>query len=124
MTRTTTLHPVLGLVDRLRSAIRNGRRLRLEPEHAKVLMDEEVYLALSRLEAREMRRLCASEIASDSKSVISGSGSDLASSPGRSAGSSTIPLDAVSRGASQLLREEVALTLRRKKRSTPSLPTT
>ena len=59
MTKAEAAHPVFGLVDRLRSAIRTGRRLHLDPEHAKVLMDDEVYLALSRLEAREMRRLAA-----------------------------------------------------------------
>lgn len=118
------MHPVFGLVDRLRSAIRTGRRLHLDPEQAKVLMEDDVYLALSRLEAREMRRLSTPESSSASGSAISGSGSDQRSSPGISAGSSVISPDAASRGASQLLREEVALTLRRKRRSMHSLPIT
>lgn len=115
-------NPVFALVDRLRSAIRTGRRLHLEPEQAEVLMSEEIYLALSRLEAREMRRLSAGA-SKGSRSVNSGSGSVPSSLLGTSAGSKAIPLDEVSRGASRLLREEVALTLRRKKRSTHSLPT-
>lgn len=115
---------VFGLVDRLRSAVRTGRRLHLDQEHAKVLMEDDVYLALSRLEAREMRRLVAPESGSDSNSASSGSGSDRSSSLGTSAGSSAMPPDAASRGASQLLRKEVALTLRRKKRSTHSPSTT
>jgi hypothetical protein len=117
-------NPVFGLVDRLRSAIRTGRRLRLEPEHAKVLMADEVYLALSRLEAREMRRLAGLETGTVNNLATSGYGSAPSSSRGRSAGSSAIPADAASRGASQLLRREVALTARRKQQSMHSLPTT
>jgi hypothetical protein len=117
-------HPVFGLVDRLRSALRTGKRLRLEPEQAKVLMSEEIYIAISRLEAQEMRRLCEGQTSSDNRSVTSGSGSGPSSTPGRSAGSNEIPVDAVSRGASLLLREEAALALRRSKHSTHSQPTT
>lgn len=124
MTRKELAHPVFGLVDRLRSAIRTGRRLRLEPEQAEILMNDEIYLAISRLEAREMRRLARAETSSDTRSATSGCGSAAGSSLGRSAGSSAIPLDAVSRGASRLLREEAALTLRRSKRSTHSQHTT
>lgn len=124
MAKTESPHPVFGLVDRLRSAIRTGRRLHLDPEHAKVLMDEEVYLALSRLEALEMRRLVASARSSDNELANSGSGSAPSSTPGTFAGSRAIPLDAVSRGASQLLRAEAALTRRRKKRSMHSQPIT
>jgi hypothetical protein len=116
--------PIFGLLDRLRSALRAGRRARLEPEHVRVLMDEEVYLAISRLEAREMRRLLETADAIDSKSGGSGSGSDRSTSPGISAGLSQTSADALSRGASRLLREEVALTARRKRRSTHSPPTT
>jgi hypothetical protein len=119
MARKEPASPVLELVDRLRSAIKTGRKVHLELEQAMVLMEEPVYLALSRLEARELRRLSAAEVDSGNRSVSSGFGSGPSFSPGRSAGLSVTALDAVSRGASQLLREEVALTLRRKKRSTP-----
>lgn len=115
MPKNQPAHPVFGLVDRLRSAIRTGRRLRLEPEQVQVLMDEQVYLALSRLEAREMRRLSGAGARTASRSAITGFGNGQECSPGRSAGSSATPMDAVSRGASQLLREEVAQTLRRRK---------
>jgi hypothetical protein len=117
-------NPVFGLVDRIRSAGRTGRRLHLDPEHVKVLMEEDVYLALSRLEAREMQRLSDPEQNSGNSLATSGFGSDRSASPGTSAGLSAIPRDVVSRGASQLLRAEVARTLRRKKQSTPSLHTT
>jgi hypothetical protein len=80
-------------------------------------MDEEIYLALSRLEARTMRSLSGPEASNDSNSVNSGFGKDPRSSPGTSVGSNAIALDAASRGASQLLRKEAALMLRRKKRS-------
>ena len=124
MTGTRAEPAVFGLVDRLRSAVRTGRRLHLDPEHVKVLMEDDVYLALSRLEAREMRRLSGAEASSGSNSETTGYGSGPRSSPGTSAGSNGIPPDAVSRGASQLLRREVALATRRKKQSTLSLPTT
>lgn len=121
--KTKAEHPIFGLVDRLRSAVRTGRRLHLDPEHAQVLMDDQVYLALSRLEAREMRRLLEAAAGAATSLVNSGSGKDPVSSPGTSAGSSAICTDAVSRGASQLLRQEVDLTLRRKRRSMHSLHT-
>ena len=124
MTRSKAEPPVFVLVDRLRSAARTGRRLHLDPEHVNVLMDEEIYLVLSKLEARAMRSLSGPAASNGSSSVSSGSGSARSSLPGTSAGSSGIPLDAASRGASQLLRREVALTTRRKKQSMPSLPTT
>jgi len=117
------VHPVFGLVDRLRSAVRTGRRLHLEPEHVNVLMSDEIYLALSRLEARQMRSMSVPEPESASSSVTSGSGKGRASSRGTSAGLNGVPMDAASRGASQLLRKEVALTLRRKKRSMHSQST-
>lgn len=123
MTKGKAEHPVFGLVDRLRSAIRTGRRLHLDPEHVKVLMEDDVYLALSRLEAREMRRLSVADITSDKSLATSGSGSGQKFSLGTSAGSSAVPMDVVSRGASQLLRKEAALIVRRQKRSTPSLRT-
>jgi hypothetical protein len=109
-------HPVLGLLDRLRSAVRTGRRLHLEPQHARVLLSEEIYAAITKLEAEEIRQACEAEGANDSRLVTSGCGSDRVSAPGRSAGSNEDRMGAVSRGASLLLREEAALMLRRRKR--------
>jgi hypothetical protein len=116
-------NPVFELVDRIRSAGRTGRRLHLDPEHVKLLMGEDVYLVLSRLEAREMQRLSVPDQANDSSSENSGCGSAPSASLGTSVGSNEIPPAAVSRGASQLLRTEVARTLRRKKQSMHSLHT-
>lgn len=106
---------MFGLVDRLRSSLRTGRRLHLDPEHAQVLMSEEIYAAITKLEAEEIRRICQAGSANDIRSVTSGCGSGQGSAPGQSAGSNVAPMDAVSRGASQLLREEAALMLRRRK---------
>ena len=115
------MNPVFGLIDRIRSAGRTGRRLHLDPAHVNVLMEEDVYLVLTRLEAREMQKL--SGRGNDSSSVTSGFGSVPNASPRMSVGSNAIPPDAASRGASQFLRAEVARTLRRKKQSMPSLHT-
>jgi hypothetical protein len=81
-------------------------------------MTEQIYEQISTLDAEEIRRTCHAATANDNgtKLATSGSGSGPTTALGASAGSNIIPLDAVSRGASQLLREEVALTRRRKKR--------
>ena len=111
-------HPVLDLADRLRSAVRTGRKLHLHPEHVRVLMSEAIYHAISALEAEEIRKACAAATTNDNSSEISGSGSVLTSAAGQYAGSNVFPMDAASRGASLLLREEAALMRRRKKPST------
>ena len=110
-------HPIFGVTERLRSAARTGRKLHLDPEHVQVLLSEEVYRVLSELEAKEMRTACEVGTVNDNgtSSVPTGSGSGQTVAPGPSAGSNVIPLDAASRGASLLLREEAALMRRRKK---------
>ena len=111
-------HPVLDLADRLRSAVRTGRKLHLHPEHVRVLMSEDIYRAISALEAEEIRKACAVASTNDNSSETSGSGSAPTSAHGQYAGSNVIPMDAASRGASLLLREEAALMRRRKRPST------
>lgn len=111
-------HPIFDLADRLRSAVRTGRKLHLSPEHVRVLMSEDIYHAISALEAEEIRRACAAASTNDNSSEISGCGNVPTSGPGQYAGSNVIPMDAASRGASLLLREEAALMRRRKRPST------
>ena len=109
--------PVLELADKLRTTARRGSMLRLRPPLVAVLMDERIYEQICALEAEEIRRTCRAATANDNatSSVTSGCGSGPTAEPGTSAGSNVIPLDAASRGASQLLREEAALMRRRKK---------
>lgn len=111
--------PILELMDKLRSAMRTGRKLHLGQDHVQVLFRDEIYHGLARLEAEEMRKACERGIANDNNSETSGSGSGPIAAHGASAGSNGAPMDAASRGASLLLREEAALTRRRKKLRTP-----
>jgi hypothetical protein len=110
-------HPIFEVTKRLRSAAKTGRRLHLEPEHVQLLLGEEIYSVMSAIEAKEMRSACRAATANDNatSSVTSGCGSGPTVELGPSAGSNVIPMDAASRGASLLLREEAELMRRRKK---------
>jgi hypothetical protein len=110
-------HPIFELTKRLRSAAKTGRRLHLEPEHVELLLAEDIYSIITSIEAKEMRSACRAATANDNatSSATSGCGSGPTVEPGASAGSNVIPMDAASRGASLLLREEAELMRRRKK---------
>jgi len=101
---------------RVRSAAGTGRGIHLAPDHVQVLLSEEVYCVISNIEAAEMRKACADAAINDNNVGVIGSGSDRTTELGASAGSNVIPLDAASRGASLLLREEAGEIRRRKKR--------
>ena len=109
--------PAIELAEKLRSAAARGGKLRLMPSHVAILMEERIYAPISELEAQEIRRACQPGTANDNatSSVISGCGNGRTAALGTSAGSNVIQMDAASRGASLLLREEAALSRRRKK---------
>lgn len=111
--------PVSDLAQRLRSAARTGRKLHLAPEHVRVLLFEDIYRVISAMEAQEIRAACEAATVNDNDNDINleatGSGSGQTVAPGASAGSNIVPMDALSRGASQLLREEAAQIRRRKR---------
>lgn len=109
--------PALELAEKLRSTARRGSMLRLPPPLVAVLMNERIYEQISALEAEEIRRTCRAATANDNatSSVSSGCGSGQTAEPGASAGATIIPMDAASRGASRLLREETEVIRRRKK---------
>lgn len=111
-------HPVFPLVEKLRSAVRTGRKLHLSLEEVRVLLRDEIYQPIARLEAEEMRKACDALHTNDNNSETSGSGSALTPAPGVFAGSNVVPMDAASRGARQLLQEEAELMRRRKKLKT------
>lgn len=52
--------PYGEIARRLRRAVRNGTRLRLEPEHAKALMEPRIYVVLAEAEGEEIRQVGAS----------------------------------------------------------------
>jgi hypothetical protein len=107
--------PAVTLATKLRSAARRGGNLRLDPTLVAVLMDERIYTVISAIEAQEIRRKCNAVTANDNatSSATSGSGSAPTTEYGASAGATVIPMDAASRGASLLLREEIEVMRRR-----------
>jgi hypothetical protein len=109
--------PAVELAEKLRSAANRGSMLRLPPHLVAILMSDSIYEPISALEAEEIRRKCRAATANDNAtgSATSGCGRGPTAELGASAGSNVIPLEAASRGASQLLREEAALMRRRKK---------
>ena len=91
--------PASELADRVRSAMRTGRKLHLGQEHLRVLMSGPIYQAISFAEAEELRRTCAAAVTNDNSAASSGCGSATTTGRGASAGSNIVPLDAASRGA-------------------------
>ena len=107
--------PILELMDKLRSAMRTGRKLHLSQEHIQILLQDQIYRNLAQLEANEMRNACAHATANDNKLGSIGSGSGQTQEPGASAGLKDEPTaEATSRGARQRLLEEVSQIARRK----------
>lgn len=106
---------VAVLAHKLRSAAKTGRRLHLDPGQVAVLLHEDIYSVISRLEADAMRKQCALATANDNKfgPIISGNAPEL--EPGTSAGSNAHVTDELSRGARQRALAEVKLATRRAK---------
>lgn len=114
--------PILSLLKKLRSSTRTDRRLHLEPQEREILLRDNIYDELCRLEAKALRGEWQlrgdndNEESNGTSLETFGSGSGLTAAPGTSAGLSVVPLGAQSRGASLLLREEADLIRRRKTR--------
>jgi hypothetical protein len=100
--------PILSLTKKLRRSINNGTKLHLEFEEATVLLHDEVFPAISRLEAEEMKKKCAVAPDNDNSLGIIGSGSAPTTGRGVSAGSSAAEMDAVSRGVRLRLSEAIS----------------
>lgn len=92
--------------------MRTGRRLHLDTEQTELLFTDEIYEAIIRLEAKELRKACAAASSNDNDLPITGFGSGPALVAGTSAGSSRSTVD-LSRGGSRLLSTAVTETLRR-----------
>jgi hypothetical protein len=94
---------------KLRSSVRTSRKLHLDREEIAILLRPEIYEAISRLEAEEMRRSCALNADNDNTSwAVSGYGSAPTPEPGASAGSSAAASEAMSRGARLRLSEAMS----------------
>lgn len=103
------------LAHKLRSAAKTGRRLHLDPAQVGVLLHEEIYSVICRLEADAMRKQCALATANDNilGPIISGNAPEL--ERGTSAGSNPHLTDALSRGARARALSEAKMVSRRKK---------
>lgn len=117
--REAQSQPVFSLLKKLRSSVRTGRKLHLSVEEIAILLRPEIYEAISRLEAEEMRKACALDADNDNNLGIIGSGSGQTTGPGASAGSNVAELEVVSRGARLRLSEAKSELLLRRKQSMP-----
>src|SRR6266542_4720771 len=91
--------PALTLLKKMRSSVRTGRKLHLTTEEIAILLRPEIYEAISRLEAEEMRRACALNAENDNTGwAASGSGNAPTPELGASAGLSVVDKDAIQRG--------------------------
>jgi hypothetical protein len=100
--------PIVSLARKLRRAINNSTKLHLECEEVAVLLHDEIFPAISRLEAEEMKKKCARAADNDNRLGIIGSGSDRTAARGASAGSNAAERDAMSRGARLRLSEALS----------------
>jgi hypothetical protein len=100
--------PIVSFAKKLRRSINNGTKLHLDCEEVAVLLHDEIYPAISRLEAEEIKKRCAREADNDNRLGIIGCGSDPTVAPGASAGSSAGEMDAMSRGARLRLFEAMS----------------
>jgi hypothetical protein len=107
--------PIVSFAKKLRRSINNGTKLHLEFEEVTVLLHDEVFPAISRLEAEEMKKKCARGADNDNKLGIIGSGSVRTAEPGASAGVSAAERDVMSRGARLRLSEAISELKRPKK---------
>ena len=100
---------VLTLLKKLRSSVRTGRKLHLDTEEIAIILRPEIYEAICKLEAEEMRKACALSSDNDNTSwAASGCGNVPTPERGASAGSSVAATDVMSRGARLRLSEALS----------------
>ena len=96
------------MTGKIKRAARTGKTARFTAAEIEILLRDEIYLAITRLEAEEMRKACAGDGDNDNNLGIIGSGSAPTAGPGASAGSNAAEMDAKSRGARLRLSEAIA----------------
>jgi hypothetical protein len=115
--------PIFELTRKLRRALKSGGRLHLDPQEVLVLLDEDIFEAISRREAEELRKSCVPVIAAGTNSAVSGSTKGPTPDTGSSAGSTT-EASALARGARARLLQAVEEISPRKLQSMHLQPTT
>lgn len=101
-------HPVHSVTEKIKKAARTGKSIRFTIAEVEVLLRDEIYQPIARLEAEEMRKACAREGDNDNSLGIIGSGSGPTAGPGASAGSNAAEMEAMSRGARLRLSEAIS----------------
>lgn len=113
--KSSLIHPVFSMTVKIKKAAHSGKSIKLTVAEVEILMRDEIYLAITRLEAEEMRKACASDADNDNSSVASGYGSATTPELGASVGLSEDETDAMSRGARLRLSEAISEVRRLKK---------
>ena len=113
--RTAPPHPVFSMTGKIKKAAQTGKPVRFTTAEVEILLRDEIYLAITRLEAEVMRNECARDPDNDNSLGIIGSGNAPTAAPGASAGSSAGATDVMSLGARQRLSEAMSEVALRKK---------
>ena len=106
--RPAVQHPVYSVTEKIKKAARTGKPIRFTPSEIEILLRDEIYLGITRLEAEVMRNECARDGDNDNSLGIIGSGSAPTAGLGASAGSNAAEMDAMSRGARLRLSEAIS----------------
>lgn len=101
-------HPVFSMTEKIKKSARTGKTARFTAAEIEILLRDEIYLAITRLEAEEMRKSCDQDADNDNSSAASGSGNVPTQGRGAFAGASADEMDAMSRGARLRLCEAMS----------------
>lgn len=110
-------HPVFSMTEKIKKVARTGKTARFTAAEIEILLRDEIYLAITRLEAEVMREACDRDADNDNSSAAFGCGNAQTQEHGASAGLSVGTEDAMSRGARRRLSEAMSEVKLLKKRS-------
>ena len=106
--RSALQHPVLSVTEKIKKSARTGKPTRFTAAEIEILLRDEIYLAITRLEAEVMRYGCAHDADNDNNLGGFGSGNGQIPAPGASAGLNADVTDVMSRGARLRLSEAMS----------------
>lgn len=101
--RATLSHPAFSITDKIKKAAQTGRPPKFTIPEVQILLRDEIYSAIARLEAEEMRKACEFDADNDNSWAATGFGNEQTQALGASAGSSAGAGDVMSLGARRRL---------------------
>ena len=101
--RATLSHPAFSITDKIKKAAQTGRPPKFTIPEVQILLRDEIYSAIARLEAEEMRKACEFDADNDNSSAFTGSGNEQTPALGASAGLSVGATEVMALGARQRL---------------------